>query len=190
MLRTIYRAGLRRLPYVQALQARIAAQGRFDAGHFYSPTPAPQDVEERLAMRRGVEQVRDVDYAVETQLQELASLAEVGGDCPYGGTEAAAAARWRPDQEMFSLSDAVILWCMVRRHRPRRIVEVGSGWSTAAMLDALDAPGLEETALTCVEPYPDRLLSTLRPADEARLTLHAERVQTAPRAAFEALEAG
>jgi len=52
----------------------------------------------------------------------------------------------------------VTLYCTLRHFRPRRIVEVGSGFSTRL---AARAAGLNEGAvLVCVEPHPDEILKT------------------------------
>jgi hypothetical protein len=45
----------------------------------------------------------------------------------------------------------------VRRLQPRRVLEVGAGFSTAKLLDTAERL-LPQVQITCVEPYPDRLL--------------------------------
>ena len=54
--------------------------------------------------------------------------------------------------------------------QPKRIIEVGSGFSSAVILDTLDR---NEFATSCVfvDPYPDRLKSLLRPNDLVRVTI-------------------
>jgi SAM-dependent methyltransferase len=64
------------------------------------------------------------------------------------------------DQMMFRVVDAEVLHCMVRRNRPRKVIEVGSGFSTRVTADALlanardGAPG----EFLAIEPYPDETL--------------------------------
>ena len=57
-----------------------------------------------------------------------------------------------------SAGDAEILYCMVRHFKPRRILEIGSGYSTLLMIQALRANLLEyheqSPRLTCMDPYP------------------------------------
>jgi hypothetical protein len=69
---------------------------------------------------------------------------------------------------MFSGGDATVLNGMIRLHRPQRIIEVGSGYSTAAMLDTMDSEGYR-AELTCIEPYPSRLKRLLRANDRVDL---------------------
>jgi len=57
-----------------------------------------------------------------------------------------------------SPGDAEILYCMVRHFKPLKILEIGSGYSSLLMLQALrsnrsENPGLTPR-LTCMDPYP------------------------------------
>jgi predicted O-methyltransferase YrrM len=60
----------------------------------------------------------------------------------------------------FESCDAEVAYCMVREWKPRRIVEIGSGFSTRAMAQALranrDRDGLAGELVT-VDPSPERL---------------------------------
>ena len=87
-------------------------------------------------------------------------------------------------------ADATILRLMMGAHRPRRIVEVGAGYSTACMLDVADEIGLLELEITCIEPNPARMQSLLRPEDSARVRLIEAPLQGQDLALFSVLEAG
>jgi hypothetical protein len=66
----------------------------------------------------------------------------------------------RFDQDWFPRLDALAAEAMVRRHRPRRIVEVGSGHSTRFLADAAaEVPGGVE--IVCVDPAPRRPIDRL-----------------------------
>ena len=71
---------------------------------------------------------------------------------------------------MFDAADASVLRGMLLHFRPKRIVEIGSGYSTALVLDVAerDLPGMR---IACVEPHADRLRSRLRAGDDQRLVL-------------------
>jgi Methyltransferase domain len=60
----------------------------------------------------------------------------------------------------FESFDAEVAYCMVRHWKPRRIIEIGSGYSTRVMAQALHA-NLEQDQirgeLITVDPYPERL---------------------------------
>ncbi|MGH6904954.1 MAG: class I SAM-dependent methyltransferase, partial [Geminicoccaceae bacterium] len=59
----------------------------------------------------------------------------------------------RFDQAWFPTLDAAAAYAMVRRTRPARIVEVGSGHSTRFLARAIADAGLD-TELTCIDPAP------------------------------------
>jgi hypothetical protein len=55
---------------------------------------------------------------------------------------------------------------MLRLLRPRRVIEIGAGFSSAVMLDAI--PADDSPKFTFVEPFPARLKRLLRPEDSPR----------------------
>ena len=57
----------------------------------------------------------------------------------------------------FSGTDALVLYCMVRHFQPNFILEVGSGFSSRVSAQAALRNG--DTKLTCIEPYPDAVLT-------------------------------
>jgi len=96
--------------------------------------------------------------------------------------------RYYLDNQFYAYSDGIFLAGMLRRLRPRRIVEVGSGFSSAAMLDVDDAFLGSSVAMTFIEPHPERLRRLLRPADTRRVTIIEKPVQVVPLTVFQALE--
>lgn len=91
---------------------------------------------------------------------------------------------------MYGRGDASVLHAMLRHYEPKRIVEVGSGYSTAVMLDVAERhlPHLE---VTCIEPYPERLFSIMTMGrGDRRVKLAKRPVQEVPMSEFARLEAG
>lgn len=89
----------------------------------------------------------------------------------------------RFEQDWFPGLDAAMAYTLVRRRRPRRIVEVGSGHSTRFLARAVSDEGLS-TAITAIDPQPRAALAGL-PVTWLRATL-----QAAGQAPFTALAAG
>lgn len=83
--------------------------------------------------------------------------------------------------------DARTLYYMLREHRPRRYLEVGSGLSTyyASLAAARNKADGDPLSITCVEPYPFERLRTLPDFE-----LIEGFVQDVPLSAFEELDAG
>ena len=64
----------------------------------------------------------------------------------------------------FRSGDAEILYSMIRHYKPKKIIEVGSGYSTLFMLSAIKQNKKEsasETELICIEPYEQAWLEKL-----------------------------
>ena len=96
---------------------------------------------------------------------------------------------WR--NEYFGFRDAWVLARLLAVVRPGRVIEVGSGFSSALMLDVRDHHGLGATEWTFIEPHPQRLEFLLGPLDrEPGVHVRAEPVQQVPDAVFAALEPG
>ena len=72
--------------------------------------------------------------------------------------------------------EAEFLYCFIRAIRPRRIVQVGCGVSTAVCLIAAQDAGYRPQ-ITCIEPYPTDFLR--REGAAGRLTLVAQKAELA-----------
>lgn len=95
--------------------------------------------------------------------------------------------RYYTENEWFPVSDAWLLAGMIHMHRPKRIIEVGAGFSTAAMMDACIHSGTV-TNITCVDPRLRRVWSLLRANDRVELIEAA--VQMVIMKRFESLNQG
>jgi len=103
----------------------------------------------------------------------------------------AAGRRYHSDNNMFGPHSAAMLAGALGSIRPRRYVEIGSGFSSAVVLDVNDEQRPDDPILcTFIEPYPDRLNSILRPADHDRCTILVEKVQDVDLEVFDQLESG
>jgi hypothetical protein len=96
--------------------------------------------------------------------------------------------RYFTENKWFGASDAFTLRGIIQKEKPRRIIEVGSGFSSVVMLDTLANAHLP-AALTFIEPNPDRLYSLLSPEDWTRSRILVNRVQEVPLSVFDELEA-
>ncbi len=69
----------------------------------------------------------------------------------------------------YSPIDADFLFCFIQTVRPRKIVQVGCGVSTAVVLLAAREMADFQPEILCVEPYPTRFLKEAHTAREIRL---------------------
>jgi predicted O-methyltransferase YrrM len=146
-------------------------------GHFYSPLSAEADLSRAL----GWTDAPGVNMAEDRQLALAAQLAPVLAELPAGP-------RYAPANDTFGPADAAVYRAMLAHLRPARVMEVGSGYSTALALDEADANSqLAALQITCIEPFPDRLLSIVSESDLSRLTLLRKPVQDVDPAVYQQL---
>jgi predicted O-methyltransferase YrrM len=100
------------------------------------------------------------------------------------------AKRFHFNNGSYPYGDAIMLRTMMMRLQPRRIIEIGSGYTTACMLDTAEDARLKDLQVTCIEPYADRLRRLLRPTDWARVSLIEKPVQCLPPETFDQLASG
>jgi predicted O-methyltransferase YrrM len=81
------------------------------------------------------------------------------------------------------------LYALLRQGSPRLVVEVGSGFSSALVLDTSDE-WLRESQLVFVEPYPQRLHSLLKTGDVERAEVIESAVQDVSLEVFDRLGPG
>lgn len=65
--------------------------------------------------------------------------------------------RYFYDNPFYTYGDGAVLHAMLRHYRPNKIIEVGSGWSSACTLDTIEKYFDNPCSITFIEPYPDRL---------------------------------
>jgi hypothetical protein len=99
-------------------------------------------------------------------------------------------ARYRYANEFYSWADGIVLHCMLRHLRPRRVVEVGSGFSSAVVLDTDDMFLGGSMACTFIDPYPERLRGLLKGSDLQRVRILETSVQEVAMEVFTNLQAG
>lgn len=170
--------------------ARPWAPMRNAPGHYYSTLPSRHDIEQyRRTGRTAPLALPAIDLQLETQIEFLRTLKPLLDTQPFKCEQGETTLRFhRSDNGYFSLADAVILNALLRLFEPRCIIEVGSGWSTAAMLDTFEERHLPELIL--IEPFPERLFSLLRDDDLTRVVIREERVQDVPADFFDKLGPG
>jgi hypothetical protein len=183
---------VRRFVATPAFARHRGVKAFFPAGHYHSPVVDPATVGPYVdrVRRLGLGGLAGISVDLGAMLSlfatdapRLAALDLPDAPAPHR--------RYFAQKSPFPPGDAASLFLMMSRHRPRRIVEIGSGSSTAAALDFAGDLGLDPFAMTAIEPYPQRLRAMLRPGDEATVTIRETPVQDVPAGeAVAGLEAG
>lgn len=175
--RAVFRASHRLLPWLSQ-----------PLGHFYSPIGHPAELSRRSA-QLWPSQPETPGLAFDEPgqrrlLREVFPRMLEGFDYPAGAGNDPH--RFFLGNSQYSHADARALFALLRHWQPRRLVEVGSGYSTLLIADVnmrfLD--GAME--LVSIEPNPRPFLRTLPGVAALRI----EPVQSAPWEVFDALQAG
>jgi hypothetical protein len=158
------------------------------AGHYYSPIPGSSEIRRAQPVAgAGPREIPGVDLDDAGQwalVRELLPLYEETAAWLLTGPP-----RFSLDNTWFSGSDALFLALMLRHLRPANVLEIGSGYSSALVLDA-DSEWLgRRTRMTFVDPNPDRLRAFLGTGD-AEVEVLPSPVQDVPPERFARLGAG
>ena len=151
--------------------AEIAKSSAWPAGHYYSTVPSSEDVELIHADMAKADacQLSGVDLNFAGQQELLSKLQSYYADQPFAESSDEAQNRYFYNNQWFVYADGFFLHAMMRHFRPGRIVEVGSGFSSAMMLDTADLFLDGGTRITFIEPYPDERLTQLLASRTSRV---------------------
>ena len=158
-------------------------------GHFSSPVPSADDLARAVAAVANPAPVLGIDMREAEQLAFLERLSRYYPDVQFP-EQNDGSTRFAFNNPSYSWCDAIILFCMLRELRPRRIIEVGSGHSSCLILDVNELYFNWEIDCTFIEPYPELLHSLLKPQDADRVDLVESKLQDVETTLFETLEAG
>ncbi|MFB2771543.1 class I SAM-dependent methyltransferase [Pelatocladus sp. BLCC-F211] len=162
----------------------------FPPGHFYSPIPNLSDVlEKEDLIFQNKKEFPSIDLREEEQLKMLELLALYYEELPFP-EQPSTSSRYYYQNQFFCYSDAIILYAMLRHFKPKKVIEIGSGFSSAVMLDTNETFLANVTNFTFIEPYPERLYSLLNEKDKHQHKVIEKPVQEVELELFQMLNAG
>lgn len=158
-------------------------------GHFYSPLPLISECERTAELvHASAAEMSGIDLRETSQLELFRTLAAIARDWPFPNVSTPGFRYWSgADNFAFGIGDGMMLHAMLRHLRPRRLLEVGSGFSSALTLDTNERYLDGSIEVTFVEPYPELLYSLIDEGSGA--TVLAKPVQDVDTAVFTSLEA-
>ncbi len=190
-----------KLPYlrqpfleIDQLRAELAAYKTdqfVPAGHFYSPIPSIEQISLNEARIFGSPERKlpAIELNEEQQILLLSQFKPYYGEQPFQAKKKQGV-RYFAENPNFPYSDAIFLYCMIRHIRPKKIIEVGSGYSSAVILDTNELFLNNAVSCSFIEPYPQLLLSLISDTDKARIKIIPNNLQDVPLTLFEQLSAG
>ncbi len=186
---------INKLPYFRELYSegiRYKTNSCFPAGHFYSPIISIDEIKKReTEIWKGVENdtIVGIDFQADAQLRLLKSFEKYYNELPFT-PEKQTNTRYYFENGFYSYTDGIVLYAFIREFKPTRIVEIGSGFSSALMLDVNDLFFNHQIELTFIEPFPNRLLFLMSENDKKQVTIFESGVQSVPLEIFKMLRAG
>ncbi|HVU58953.1 MAG TPA: class I SAM-dependent methyltransferase [Puia sp.] len=168
---------LTRIPYIRYAYL-YKHNSSFRPGHYYSPVADVDDLVERQDEIWAEKSLPGIDLNEETQKEFLTYLLnnESSFGIPWNKEPSKI---YYGNSPSYQYVDGVVLHAMVAKHRPKNIIEVGSGASSGCMIDASELHGLK-TRFTFIEPEPQYCLDKVLKKEDYKskgVTLIRERVQ-------------
>lgn len=177
------------IPAVKSLKQELEYyKTEFPPGHFYSPISSVQEIvdnQEAIFGKKAID-IKGINYNEKEQLELLETLVSYYGELPFDEKKTKDY-RYYLDNPFYYYSDGICLYSIIRHFRPSRIIEVGSGFSSALMLDVNELFFNSKIQLSFIDPNPDRLYSLLNAADSHH-NIYAEKVQKVNPDIFRTLE--
>ena len=152
-----------------------------EPGHFYSPIASLEDGEQLKGWRPRSD---EVNMNLKRQFSNLRSISSLG---IFFNKEKMGGKAYFSNNDQFAEGDSFVYSGILKLVQPRKVVEIGSGFSTAVLYDTKpELSRLNEIVL--IEPYPERLMSLLELDDST--TLIQSNVQDVPIEVFSSLKSG
>ena len=173
-----------------SLQRIVKASGFVPPGHFYSPVISVEEArrDERRIFDTVPRELLCISLNESKQLDLLEEFEAIYSSIDFPTTKSTTH-RYYFENPAYSYSDAIMLNCMMRRVRPKRVIEVGSGYSSCAMLDTNELFLNRSVRFTFIEPYPDLLKSLVRKDDLSAINIIEARLQDVSVDEFSSLSA-
>lgn len=150
-LKLIRRVGVYRMKASRALFNRVGVFPIRD--HYYEPAFNPSHLRSDLSRDRRLPGL-DLDEPAQLALLERIAYADELDRLPR---RSAPPGQFYYDNPNFPPGDSEFLYSIIRLYRPARILEIGSGFSTLMMLNAVAANAVEDPGydcrIRCIEPY-------------------------------------
>lgn len=135
-------------------------------GHFYSPEI------DRDELRRRADRVWSphsvpppgIDFREAVQRQTLASFGPLAHEFDYGSAPSATASFFEPNGK-FEGMDSRSLFCFLRTSRPRRLIEVGAGYSSLLIADVKHRFLGDQLHVTSIDPEPPSFVEAMPAID-------------------------
>ena len=128
--------------------------------HFYQPIPDTRTLKDELWLRQS--ELVGIDMNEQKQIHLLAQFSSrFKGEYSTFPKRASKPYQYYTNNNWFGPIDAEILYCMIRYFKPKKIIEIGSGYSTFLSAQAIlknEEESGHKAELIPIDPYPNKVL--------------------------------
>jgi hypothetical protein len=185
-MKSFIRKIIYRIPAINRLKSY---QTIWEPGHYYSAIPdtaTAMQIAERS--EKNTLPLKCIDFRDEEQIRLFYELVPFMKESTFRNETKEEGHRFFNKNGIYGYSDALTLEAMIRYLQPARIIEAGSGFSSALMMDVNEKYFDGRINLHFIEPYPERLFRLLTEEDKKKVGLHIQGLQTIDIALFSTLE--
>ena len=176
--------------YLKNLYNKIDQQGFFNAGHYYSPIPHRKDIKKLENKNDSPKpQLPDINLNRENQKKILNDYVQFYKDRPFPENKKENF-RYFYNNDYFGYSDAIFLFSFLLKNKPKKIIEIGSGFSSAVILDTIENFFPKHPDIIFIEPNPGRLNDLIFENDRNNFKLINKKLQETSINIFSQLKAG
>ena len=162
---------------------------KYPLGHFYSPIVSRTELiefENQIWEEVDKDTISGINLNPDKQLLLLKEFSKYYSEMPFKD-EKTGNQRYCFNNGAYAYTDGIVLYSFIRHFKPKRIIEIGSGHSSAVMLDTREA-FVTDINLTFIEPYPKYLNKIIKVKDRANCEVLEKKVQNVPLSKFQKLE--
>lgn len=179
---------------VRALEQQLSSRNReklwVPAGHFYSPLVDPADTLVRKAIEtEAYPETPPEDFGIDEKLMfsSFDAITEFYRNQPFP-QDKSAGFHYYYGNANFPLFDAIALLAFMARLRPRRLIEIGSGFSSCAAIDINERYLGSSARLTFIDPHPELALQLIGETSPWAQHFHRSKLQDAALEQFQELD--
>ncbi len=146
--------------------------------HYYSPIPSIEEIKlkEKEIFNSVPKEIPSVDLNEEEQINLFNKFKEYYKEWPFEADKKENL-RYFFENPAYSHSDAIFLYCMIRHAQPKKIIEVGSGYSSCVILDTNELFFDNAISCTFIDPNPELLQSLIKDSDKDRIEIIPKKIQ-------------
>ncbi len=160
------------------------------AGHFYSPiVDTDFIVERRDSIFCAHKDIDGIDLNENAQKNFASFVDLVAEKLPFRDTKSPGF-RYFYDNDAFVWGDGAVYAAMLMKHRPNKIIEIGSGYSSALALDVINLIDGYHPKVKLFDPYPGLVENLLADYPAPNVTIEGKFIQDVPLDELSALDAG